>query len=178
MASTRPNSCRRCVVTWSARHCCLWSSSPVRKIEPVSFGSSGSRGQHSKGAASCADGRQDDGRIQPGRVGTRSRASTENARRVSRRKSRGGNFAPGGPPCPKRSTSNHVATGLRVSGGRVYSTIEPNQFERGIMFSRGVVASSCIVLLAGCATLPDVTVSYYFPKAETQIAVTQTLSCW
>ena len=45
------------------------------------------------------------------------------------------------------------------------------------MFSRGVVASSCIVLLAGCATLPDVTVSYYFPKAETQIAVTQTLSC-
>lgn len=31
--------------------------------------------------------------------------------------------------------------------------------------------------LAGCGSMPDVTVSYYFPSAETQIAMTQTLGC-
>lgn len=35
----------------------------------------------------------------------------------------------------------------------------------------------CTAMLAGCASTPDVTVVYYFPKATTQIAVVQTLGC-
>lgn len=31
--------------------------------------------------------------------------------------------------------------------------------------------------LAGCGTIPDVTMSYYFPRAKTQFAVTQTIGC-
>jgi hypothetical protein len=31
--------------------------------------------------------------------------------------------------------------------------------------------------LTGCGTIPDVTVSYYFPRAKTQLAVTQTIGC-
>ena len=31
--------------------------------------------------------------------------------------------------------------------------------------------------LAGCATIPDVTVPYYFPRSKTQFVVTQTIGC-
>jgi len=31
--------------------------------------------------------------------------------------------------------------------------------------------------LAGCGTIPDVTINYYFPRAKTQFAVTQTIGC-
>jgi hypothetical protein len=34
-----------------------------------------------------------------------------------------------------------------------------------------------LVLIGGCAATPKGTTSYYFPKAETQILITQTLSC-
>ncbi len=33
------------------------------------------------------------------------------------------------------------------------------------------------MLLGGCAVIPDVTISYYFPRAETQLVVTQTIGC-
>lgn len=40
-----------------------------------------------------------------------------------------------------------------------------------------VFAVSLCLILTGCATIPDVTVSYYFPKAETIFTVTQTIGC-
>jgi hypothetical protein len=39
----------------------------------------------------------------------------------------------------------------------------------------GVVSSA--VLMTACASIPDVTASYYFPKAETQITIAQSLAC-
>jgi hypothetical protein len=33
------------------------------------------------------------------------------------------------------------------------------------------------LVLAGCGKIPDVTLSYYFPRAKTQFAVTQTIGC-
>jgi hypothetical protein len=33
------------------------------------------------------------------------------------------------------------------------------------------------MVMAGCSTIPDVTVSYYYPKAHTQLQVTLTLAC-
>lgn len=32
-------------------------------------------------------------------------------------------------------------------------------------------------LVSACASVPDVTISYYFPRAQTEIAVTQTIGC-
>lgn len=43
-------------------------------------------------------------------------------------------------------------------------------------FSQSGALAACAVL-AGCAATPDVTVSYFFPKAETQLHITQTLAC-
>src|ERR1700722_14946030 len=43
------------------------------------------------------------------------------------------------------------------------------------MMSRFGLALALTV--SGCATTPKGTTSYYFPKAETQISITQTLSC-
>ena len=46
------------------------------------------------------------------------------------------------------------------------------------MVVRGFIGmGAAAVLLAGCAKIPEVTEHYYFPKAETQIAVTQTIGC-
>jgi hypothetical protein len=38
-------------------------------------------------------------------------------------------------------------------------------------------AAALAVLMSGCASMPDVAIKYYFPKAETQLQVTQTLAC-
>lgn len=39
-----------------------------------------------------------------------------------------------------------------------------------------IIAPIC-ALACACASIPDVTVSYYFPKAETQLVVTQSIGC-
>src|SRR6185437_15049637 len=44
------------------------------------------------------------------------------------------------------------------------------------MTTRALIFVLCLLLTA-CASIPDVTVSYYFPKAETQFTVTQTIGC-
>lgn len=43
--------------------------------------------------------------------------------------------------------------------------------------SKIVGAVSMLTLLSGCATLPNVTATYYFPKAETLFTLTQTIGC-
>lgn len=37
--------------------------------------------------------------------------------------------------------------------------------------------TAAVLVVAGCGTIPNVTVSYYFPRAKTQFAVTQTVGC-
>jgi hypothetical protein len=37
--------------------------------------------------------------------------------------------------------------------------------------------AAAALVLAGCSKIPDVTVNYYFPRAKTQFAVTQTIGC-
>jgi hypothetical protein len=37
--------------------------------------------------------------------------------------------------------------------------------------------AAAALVLAGCGKIPDVTVNYYFPRAKTQFAVTQTIGC-
>jgi hypothetical protein len=37
--------------------------------------------------------------------------------------------------------------------------------------------AATVLTLAGCGTIPDVAVNYYFPRAKTQFAVTQTVGC-
>jgi hypothetical protein len=43
------------------------------------------------------------------------------------------------------------------------------------LWKAGLIAAALV--LSGCATIPDVTVHYYFPRAKTQFAVTQTIGC-
>jgi hypothetical protein len=45
------------------------------------------------------------------------------------------------------------------------------------MSIRNSLMTILCALASGCASVPDVTVSYYFPKAETQLTVTQTVGC-
>jgi hypothetical protein len=40
-----------------------------------------------------------------------------------------------------------------------------------------ITLAIAVLAIAGCSTLPDVTVSYFYPKAHTQLQVTQTLAC-
>lgn len=44
------------------------------------------------------------------------------------------------------------------------------------MTARALAVVLCLLLTA-CASIPDVTVTYYFPRAETQFTVTQTIGC-
>ncbi len=46
----------------------------------------------------------------------------------------------------------------------------------GCLVSRATIVAFT-VSLAGCATVPDVTVPYYFPRSKTQFVVTQTIGC-
>ncbi|APG09941.1 hypothetical protein BKD09_16575 [Bradyrhizobium japonicum] len=45
------------------------------------------------------------------------------------------------------------------------------------MSLRKVWPAAAALVLAGCGKIPDVTVNYYFPRAKTQFAVTQTVGC-
>jgi hypothetical protein len=49
--------------------------------------------------------------------------------------------------------------------------------DRAMTIRKLVSATLICLLVAGCASIPDVTISYYFPRAETQITVTQTIGC-
>jgi len=40
-----------------------------------------------------------------------------------------------------------------------------------------VLPAVAAVTLSGCANIPDVTVNYYFPRAKTHVAATQTIGC-
>src|SRR5438105_6843037 len=39
------------------------------------------------------------------------------------------------------------------------------------------IATAALGLFAGCASIPDVTARYYFPKAQTQLQLTESLMC-
>lgn len=42
---------------------------------------------------------------------------------------------------------------------------------------RKVFPAAVMLVIAGCGTIPNITVSYYFPRAKTQFAVSQTVGC-
>jgi hypothetical protein len=58
-----------------------------------------------------------------------------------------------------------------------YYDRESRRLGRAMFFRRisGAIASAGLV--AGCAFTPSVTASYYFPKAQTQVSITQSLTC-
>src|SRR5580700_5403550 len=45
------------------------------------------------------------------------------------------------------------------------------------MSFKTVIGAAIAAAAGACASTPNVTASYYFPKAETQITITQSLAC-
>ena len=45
------------------------------------------------------------------------------------------------------------------------------------LFRNASIAMAALGLFAGCASIPDVTARYYFPKAQTQLQLTESLMC-
>src|SRR5689334_1842928 len=52
-----------------------------------------------------------------------------------------------------------------------------NFFQRGDAMMRRIPILAASAALIGCATLPDVTVSYYAPRVDAKISATQVIAC-